>query len=62
MRDLATIVKNRIQPKLATLLAFGITTRPTASQQHVLDLQCQTVVSKPTQISSQVPSYQRTRL
>jgi transposase len=38
MEDLATIAKNRIQPKLATLPAFDITTRPTAPQQHALDL------------------------
>jgi hypothetical protein len=38
MKDLATIVKNRIQPKLATLPAFDVTTRPTAAQQRALDL------------------------
>lgn len=38
MRDLATITKNRIQPKLAALPSFDIITRPTASQHRALDL------------------------
>lgn len=38
MKDLATIVKNRIQPKVAALPSFDIVTRPTASQQRALDL------------------------
>lgn len=38
LQDLATITKNRIQPKLDNLPAFDITTRPTPSQQHALDL------------------------
>jgi transposase len=38
LRDLATIVKNRIQPKLKTLPAFDVITRPTASQDHALKL------------------------
>lgn len=38
LKDLATIAKNRIQPKLSTLPAFDVTTRPTPSQQRALDL------------------------
>lgn len=38
LKDLATIVKNRIQPKLKSLPAFDIITRPTPSQQHALHL------------------------
>lgn len=38
LRDLATIVKNRIQPKLKSLPAFDVITRPTASQDHALKL------------------------
>lgn len=38
LRDLATIVKNRIQPKLASLPAFDVVTRPTPSQQYALEL------------------------
>ena len=38
LKDLATIVKNRIQPRLRSLPAFDITTRPTPSQQYALDL------------------------
>jgi hypothetical protein len=38
MKDLATIAKNRIQPKVAALPSFDIVTRPTASQQRALDL------------------------
>ena len=35
LKDLATIVKNRIQPRLRSLPAFEMTTRPTAVQQYV---------------------------
>ena len=38
LRDLATIVRNRIQPKLSSLPAFDLTTRPTPAQQHALQL------------------------
>ncbi|MFN3326796.1 MAG: IS1634 family transposase [Bryobacteraceae bacterium] len=38
LKDLATIVKNRIQPKLHSLPAFEVTTRPTPSQQYALNL------------------------
>jgi transposase len=38
LKDLATIVKNRIQPKLASLPSFDMITRPTPSQQYALDL------------------------
>jgi hypothetical protein len=38
LKDLATIVKNRIQPKLKSVPAFDITTRPTPAQQHALQL------------------------
>lgn len=38
LKDLATIVKNRIQPHLQSLPAFEITTRPTTSQKYALDL------------------------
>jgi len=38
LKDLATIVKNRIQPRLRSMPAFEMTTRPTASQQYALDL------------------------
>jgi transposase len=38
LRDLATIVKNRIQPKLKSLPAFEVITRPNPSQQHALQL------------------------
>jgi hypothetical protein len=38
LKDLATIVKNRIEPRLRSLPAFEMTTRPTAAQQHALDL------------------------
>jgi transposase len=38
LRDLATIVKNSIQPKLKSLPPFEVTTRPTASQHHALEL------------------------
>ena len=36
--DLATIVKNRIQPRLKSLPAFDVITRPTVSQAHALKL------------------------
>jgi len=38
LKDLATIVRNRIQPKLASIPAFDVTTRPTPAQQHALRL------------------------
>jgi len=38
LRDLGTIVKNRIEPRLRSLPAFEITTRPTPAQQYALDL------------------------
>jgi hypothetical protein len=38
LQDLATIVKNRIEPRLRSLPAFEMTTRPTAAQQYALDL------------------------
>ncbi len=38
LKDLGTIVKNRIQPHHASLPAFEMTTRPTASQQYALEL------------------------
>jgi len=38
LKDLATIVKNRIEPCLRSLPPFEITTRPTAAQQYALDL------------------------
>lgn len=38
LKDLATIVRNRIQPKLASLSAFEVTTRPTRAQQRALQL------------------------
>jgi hypothetical protein len=38
LADLATIVKNRIQPKLKSLPAFEVITRPTPSQQQALQL------------------------
>ena len=38
LKDLATIVKNTIQPRLKSLPAFKVTTRPTAAQQHALQL------------------------
>ena len=38
LRDLATIVSNRVQPKDATIPAFDIITTPTALQQRALDL------------------------
>jgi transposase len=38
LRDLATIVKNRIQPRAAGAPSFEMITRPTPSQKHALDL------------------------
>jgi len=38
LRDLATIVKNRIQPKAPNAPSFDMVTRPTALQQRALDL------------------------
>jgi hypothetical protein len=38
LKDLATIVKNRIEPLLRSIPAFEMTTRPTAAQQYALDL------------------------
>jgi hypothetical protein len=38
LRDLATIVNNRVQPKDAAIPAFDIITTPTALQQRPLDL------------------------
>jgi transposase len=38
LKDLATIVKNRIQPRVRSLPAFDVTTRPTPAQQHALKL------------------------
>jgi hypothetical protein len=38
LADLATIVKNRIQPKLPGVEAFDQITRPSPVQQRALDL------------------------
>jgi transposase len=38
LKDLATIVKNTIQPQLKSLPAFDVITRPTSAQQHALHL------------------------
>ena len=38
LQDLATIVKNRIQPVLKSIAPFDIVTRPTPLQQHALQL------------------------
>ncbi len=38
LKDLATITKNHIEPRLRSLPAFDMTTRPTAAQQYALDL------------------------
>jgi len=38
LKDLATITKNQIQPRLRSLPAFTMTTRPTPAQQHALQL------------------------
>jgi hypothetical protein len=36
--DLATVVKNRIQPKDKTIAAFDMLTQPTIIQQRAFDL------------------------
>jgi transposase len=38
LRDLGTIVKNRVQPKAAGTVPFDIITTPTSLQKHALDL------------------------
>ncbi len=38
LNDLATIVRNRIQPTLESIPAFTIVTRPTPAQRCALDL------------------------
>jgi transposase len=38
LKDLATIVKNRIQPKTKSLPPFDVITRPTNAQRHALQL------------------------
>lgn len=38
LKDFATIAKNTIQPKLKSVPAFEVITRPTPSQQHALQL------------------------
>jgi len=38
LKDLATIVKNRVEPRLRSLATFEMTTRPTAAQQYALEL------------------------
>jgi hypothetical protein len=38
LRDLATIVKNRVQPRADNATAFDVVTLPTPNQQHALDL------------------------
>jgi len=38
LQDLATIVKNRIQPALKSVAPFDIVTRPTPLQKHALQL------------------------
>lgn len=38
LKDLATVVRNRIQPKLKSVPPFDVTTRRTATQQRALDL------------------------
>jgi hypothetical protein len=38
LSDLATIVKNRIQPKDKTIAAFDMLTQPTVLQQRAFDL------------------------
>ena len=38
LKDLATVVRNRVQPKLKSVPAFDITTRRTEAQQRALDL------------------------
>ena len=38
LRDLATVVKNRVQPKAEGTEPFDITTTPTSHQKRVIDL------------------------
>lgn len=38
LKDLATITRNRVQPKLKSLPPFQMITRPTAVQQRALEL------------------------
>ena len=38
LHDLATVAKNRVQPKVASAPAFDVITRPTALQQRAFDL------------------------
>ncbi len=38
MKDLATLTKNRVQPKISTSPAFDTLSRPTQLQQRVLSL------------------------
>jgi transposase len=38
LKDLATIVRNRIQPRLQSIPAFQVVTRPTPTQRRALDL------------------------
>jgi hypothetical protein len=38
LRDLATVAKNRVLPKLEHPVAFDLITTPTALQQHAFDL------------------------
>jgi len=38
LRDLATVVKNRVQPKSAGAVPFDITTTPTFLQKRAVDL------------------------
>ena len=38
LHDLATVAKNRVQPKVASAPAFEVITRPTALQQRAFDL------------------------
>lgn len=38
LKDLATICKNRIQPRIQSLPSFDVITRPTPYQQHILSL------------------------
>ncbi len=38
LRDLATIAKNHVQPKIKSIPAFQVVTRRTAAQQRALEL------------------------
>jgi transposase len=38
LKDLATVARNRIQPKLESVPAFEVITRPTQAQKHAFDL------------------------